>query len=111
VNIHPALIPAFSGQGFYGERVHRAVLESGVKLTGATVHFCNQEYDQGPIILQEAVPVLDDDTVETLAKRVLELEYALLPRAIQLYAEGRLRVEGRRVRIDPPAGGNDASDP
>ena len=99
VNVHPALIPAFCGQGFYGERVHRAVLESGVKLTGATVHFCNQEYDQGPIILQEALPVRDDDTVETLAKRVLELEYALLPRAIQLYAEGRLRVEGRRVRI------------
>ena len=99
VNVHPALIPAFCGQGFYGERVHRAVLESGVKLTGATVHFCDQEYDQGPIILQEALPVRDDDTVETLAKRVLELEYALLPRAIQLYAEGRLRVEGRRVRI------------
>ena len=111
VNIHPALIPAFSGPGFYGERVHRAVLESGVKLTGATVHFCNQEYDQGPIILQQAVPVRDDDTVETLAKRVLELEYALLPRAIQLYAEGRLRVEGRRVRILPPVGESGASDP
>ena len=110
MNVHPALIPAFSGRGFYGERVHRAVLESGVKLTGATVHFCNQEYDQGPIILQQAVPVRDDDTVETLARRVREQEYELLPRAIQLYAEGRLRVEGRRVRILPPAGGSGAAD-
>ena len=99
MNIHPALIPAFSGQGFYGARVHRSVLESGVKLTGATVHFCNEEYDQGPIILQEPVPVLEDDTVETLAERVHQLEFELYPRAIQLYAEGRLQVEGRRVRI------------
>ena len=99
MNIHPALIPAFSGQGFYGARVHRSVLESGVKLTGATVHFCDEEYDQGPIILQESVPVLEDDTVETLAERVHQLEFELYPRAIQLYAEGRLQVEGRRVRI------------
>lgn len=99
MNIHPALIPAFSGRGFYGERVHRSVLESGVKLTGVTVHFCNEEYDQGPIILQESVPVLDDDTVESLAERVQRLEFELYPRAIQLYGEGRLRVEGRRVRI------------
>lgn len=99
MNIHPALIPAFSGQGFYGERVHRAVLEAGVKLTGVTVHLCNEEYDQGPIILQEAVPVRDDDTVETLRGRVLLTEYELYPRAIQLFAEGRLRVEGGRVRV------------
>ena len=99
MNIHPALIPAFSGQGFYGARVHRSVLESGVKLTGATVHFCDEEYDQGPIILQESVPVLEDDTVETLAERVHQLEFELYPRAIQLHAEGRLQVEGRRVRI------------
>lgn len=103
LNIHPALIPAFSGQGFYGERVHRAVLEAGVKLTGVTVHFCDEDYDQGPIVLQEAVPVLEDDTTDTLAKRVLAVEHELYPRAIQLVAEGRVRVEGRRVRILPPA--------
>jgi phosphoribosylglycinamide formyltransferase-1 len=101
MNIHPALIPAFSGPGFYGERVHRSVLEAGVKLTGVTVHFCNEEYDQGPIILQEALPVLDEDTVDSLAGRVLELEHELYPRAIQLFAEGRLLVEGQRVRILP----------
>jgi formyltetrahydrofolate-dependent phosphoribosylglycinamide formyltransferase len=102
MNIHPALIPAFSGKGFYGEHVHRAVLETGVKLTGATVHFCDDEYDQGPIVLQEAVAVEDGDTVESLGARVQALERELLPRAIQLFAEGRLAVEGRRVRILPP---------
>jgi phosphoribosylglycinamide formyltransferase-1 len=100
-NIHPALIPAFCGKGLYGDRVHRAVLEYGVKVTGATVHFCDEEYDTGPIILQHAVPVEEDDTVETLKARVLEVEYELYPRAIQLFAEGRLRLEGRRVRILP----------
>ena len=102
INIHPALIPAFCGKGYYGERVHQAVLESGVKLTGVTVHFCDDEYDTGPIILQEAVPVEDDDSVETLAHRVQAKERELYPRAIQLFAEGRLRVEGRRVRVLPP---------
>jgi phosphoribosylglycinamide formyltransferase-1 len=104
MNIHPALIPAFSGKGFYGERVHRAVLEYGVKLTGVTVHFLDEEYDTGPIILQEAVPVMEDDTPETLATRVQEKERELYPRAIQLFADGRLRIEGRRVRILPPGG-------
>ena len=104
LNIHPALVPAFSGKGFYGERVHRAVLESGVKLTGVTVHFMDEEYDTGPIILQRAVPVLDDDTVETLAARVLETEHALYPEAIQLYAEGRLHTDGRKVRINSSRG-------
>jgi len=99
MNIHPALIPAFSGHGFYGERVHRAVLESGVKLTGATVHFCDDEYDTGPIILQQAVPVLDDDTVATLAARVQQVEREIYPHAVQLYAEGRLEVRGRRVLV------------
>ena len=99
INVHPALIPAFSGQGFYGRRVHEAVLASGVRLTGVTVHFCDEEYDSGPIILQEAVPVLDGDDVETLARRVQQVEYELYPRAIRLFAEGRLRIEGRRVRI------------
>ena len=105
MNIHPALIPAFSGPGYYGERVHRAVLESGVKLTGATVHFCDDEYDRGPIILQQAVEVLEDDTVETLAARVLATEHELYPRAIQLYAEGRLEVDGQVVRINPSGTG------
>ncbi len=101
MNIHPALIPAFSGKGFYGERVHKAVLDYGVRLTGVTVHFLDEEYDTGPIILQETVPVLDDDTPETLARRVQEKERELFPRAIQLFADGRLRIEGRRVRILP----------
>jgi phosphoribosylglycinamide formyltransferase-1 len=101
MNIHPALVPAFSGRGYYGERVHRAVLETGVKLTGVTVHFCDDEYDTGPIILQEAVPVEDDDSLDSLTRRVQEKERELYPRAIQLFAEGRLQVEGRRVRISP----------
>ena len=101
MNVHPALIPAFSGQGFYGRRVHEAVLASGVRLTGVSVHFCDEEYDHGPIILQEAVPVLEDDSVESLARRVQRVEYEIYPRAIRLFAEGRLRVEGRRVRILP----------
>ncbi len=99
INVHPALIPAFSGHGFYGHRVHEAVLEAGMKVTGATVHFADAEYDHGPIILQEAVPVRDDDTPETLAARVQAAERRIVPEAIRLIAEGRLAVEGRRVRI------------
>lgn len=101
VNIHPALIPAFCGKGMYGHHVHEAVLEYGVKLTGVTVHFADPEYDSGPIICQDAVPVRDDDTADTLAKRVLAKEHELYPKAIQLIAENRVRVEGRRVRILP----------
>ncbi len=101
INVHPALIPAFSGKGFYGHRVHEAVLASGVKLTGATVHFADEEYDCGPIILQEALAVRDDDTPESLAARVQALERHLVPEAIRLFAKGRLVVEGRRVRILP----------
>jgi formyltetrahydrofolate-dependent phosphoribosylglycinamide formyltransferase len=99
MNMHPALLPAFGGKGFYGNRVHRTVLESGVKLSGCTVHFADACYDHGPIILQAAVPVEDDDTVESLAARVFVAECTLYPQAIQLFAENRLRVEGRRVRI------------
>jgi len=99
MNIHPALIPAFCGKGFYGERVHRAVLESGVKLSGCTVHFADDHYDAGPIIVQRAVPVCDDDTPESLAARVHEAENEAYPEAIQLFAEGRLRIEGRRVIV------------
>jgi formyltetrahydrofolate-dependent phosphoribosylglycinamide formyltransferase len=99
INVHPALVPAFSGRGFYGHKVHEAVLARGCKVSGATVHFCDDEYDHGPIILQEAVPVLDGDTPEALAARVQAAERRLVPEAIRLFAEGRLRIEGRRVRI------------
>ncbi len=102
MNIHPALIPAFCGEGFYGHHVHDAVLAAGAKVSGCTVHFADAHYDRGPIILQGCVPVLDDDTAATLAARVLALEHELYPQAIQLFAERRLVVEGRRVRILPP---------
>ena len=102
MNIHPALIPAFCGPGLYGHRVHEAVLAYGVKVTGCTVHFADQQYDHGPIIVQRTVSVLDDDTPETLAKRVFAEECIAYPEAIRLFAEGRLRVEGRRVRILAP---------
>ena len=101
MNIHPALIPAFCGKGYYGHRVHEAVLECGAKVSGCTVHFADNEYDHGPIILQRVVPVLDDDTPETLADRIFEQELEAYPEAIQLFAEGRLRIQGRRVRILP----------
>jgi formyltetrahydrofolate-dependent phosphoribosylglycinamide formyltransferase len=103
MNVHPALIPAFCGHGMYGHHVHEAVLAYGAKVSGATVHFVNEEYDSGPIILQGTVPVLDDDTPDTLAERVQEKERELYPRAVRLFGEGRLRVEGRRVRILPGA--------
>jgi len=99
MNIHPALIPAFCGKGYYGHRVHEAVLASGAKVSGCTVHFADNEYDHGPIILQRTVPVLDDDTPDALARRVFEQECEAYPEAIQLFAEGRLCLEGRRVRI------------
>lgn len=99
INTHPALIPAFCGKGLYGHHVHEAVLAYGAKVSGATVHFADKEYDHGPIILQGCVPVLDDDTPDTLAERVMAKERELYPKAIQLIAEGRVRVEGRRVRI------------
>jgi formyltetrahydrofolate-dependent phosphoribosylglycinamide formyltransferase len=98
LNIHPALIPAFCGKGFHGLHVHRAALEAGVRVSGCTVHFADNEYDHGPIILQRVVPVLDDDTPETLAARVFAAECEAYPEAIRLFAAGRLRVEGRRVR-------------
>ncbi len=110
INVHPALIPAFSGKGFYGSRVHRAVLASGVRITGATVHFADDDYDTGPILLQEAVPVLASDTPDRLAARVQAAERRLVPAAIRLIAEGRARLEpredgqGQRVRISQPDG-------
>jgi phosphoribosylglycinamide formyltransferase-1 len=104
MNIHPGLIPAFCGQGFYGHHVHQAALDYGVKLSGCTVHFADNEYDHGPIILQRTVPVLDDDTPETLAARIFEQECEAYPEAIRLFSKGRLQVVGRRVRILPGDG-------
>lgn len=101
MNIHPALLPAFGGKGMYGERVHKAVLEHGCRISGCTAHFVDEEYDNGPIIMQKACAVLDDDTPETLAARVFALECKAYPEAIQLFAEGRLLVSGRRVQISP----------
>jgi formyltetrahydrofolate-dependent phosphoribosylglycinamide formyltransferase len=97
MNIHPALIPAFCGKGYYGHHVHEAVLTYGAKISGCTVHFADNEYDHGPIVLQRTVPVLDDDTPDTLAERVFQQECEAFPEAIRLFAEGKLRVEGRRV--------------
>jgi phosphoribosylglycinamide formyltransferase-1 len=99
LNVHPALIPAFCGKGFYGRRVHEAVLKAGVKLSGATVHFVDEEYDKGPIIVQEAVPVREDDTPDSLAERVQAAERRLVPQAISLIAAGRVRIEGGRSHI------------
>ena len=97
LNVHPALVPAFCGKGCYGHRVHEAVLAAGVKVTGATVHFVDAEYDHGPIVLQEAVPVHDDDTPETLAARILAEEHRLYTEAVRLVFNGKFRIEGRRV--------------
>jgi len=101
MNIHPALLPSFGGKGFYGDRVHQAVLDCGCKVSGCTVHFATNEYDRGPIIVQKTVPVLEDDDAHSLADRVFQMETAAYPEAINLFAEGRLRIEGRRVRILP----------
>lgn len=99
INVHPALLPAFGGKGMYGHHVHEAVLKHGCKISGCTVHFVDDHYDQGPIISQKAVDVKDDDTVETLAARVQEAERELYPKTIQWFAEGRLRIQGRSVII------------
>ena len=101
INVHPALIPAFSGKGFYGHHVHEAVLAAGVKLTGATVHFASDGYDEGPILLQATVPVEEADTPDDLATRVQALERELLPKAIRLIAEGRVHIADGRTRILP----------
>ena len=99
MNVHPALIPSFCGQGYYGHRVHEAVLAAGCKVSGCTVHFADNQYDAGPIIIQKAAPVLDDDTPDTLAARVFAQECEAYPEAVQLFAEDRLRIEGARVRV------------
>ena len=100
INVHPALMPSFSGKGFYKLVPQIKALEYGVKVTGATVHFVERDCDAGPIILQKAIPVLDDDTPETLQKRVMEeCEWVLLPEAVKLISEGRVKVQGRKVTI------------
>ncbi|MFN6050130.1 MAG: phosphoribosylglycinamide formyltransferase, partial [Planctomycetia bacterium] len=99
INIHPSLIPAFCGKGFHGLNVHRAVIEAGNKITGCTIHFADNIYDHGPIVMQCPVKVLDDDTPEALMKRVFEEECRAYPEAIRLFGEGKLQIDGRRVRI------------
>ncbi|MEX0642880.1 MAG: phosphoribosylglycinamide formyltransferase [Pirellulales bacterium] len=100
LNIHPALIPSFCGPGMYGHRVHQAVLEAGVRVTGCTVHFVDNQYDHGPIIWQQPVPVFDDDTAATLADRVFESEKEAYPHVLKLLAGGKIKLDGRRVKID-----------
>ncbi|PQO42182.1 phosphoribosylglycinamide formyltransferase [Blastopirellula marina] len=101
VNIHPSLIPSFCGEGFYGGRVHAAVLEYGAKLSGCTVHFVDDHYDHGPIIAQQAVEVLPGDTPATLAERVFEAECQLYPATISAIAEGRVSAAGRQITVQP----------
>ena len=102
LNVHPALLPAFGGKGFYGLHVHQAVLSRGCKITGVTVHFANEVCDGGPIILQKAVEVKEGDTPETLQRRVMEeAEWILLPQAVALFCQGRLQVENGQVNILP----------
>jgi phosphoribosylglycinamide formyltransferase-1 len=100
VNIHPALLPAYGGPGMYGRHVHHAVIAAKDAFSGATVHLVDEEYDTGPIILQDTVPVLPDDDAESLAARVLRVEHRLYPAALQLLSEGRIRPQGGRVLID-----------
>ena len=101
INVHPALIPSFCGKGFYGLHVHEAALEKGVKVSGATVHFVTPECDAGPIILQQAVEVLQDDTPESLQLRIMQqAEWKILPKAVQLFCQGKLTVKDNKVIID-----------
>ncbi|MEM8865492.1 MAG: phosphoribosylglycinamide formyltransferase [Planctomycetota bacterium] len=99
VNIHPSLIPAFCGQGMYGERVHQAVLDYGAKITGVTIHFVDNEYDHGPIIWQQPVPVFDDDDAASLAERVFAYELDCYPSVLKMIAKGQVSLDGRKVRI------------
>lgn len=101
MNTHPALLPAFGGQGMYGLNVHQAAIDAGVKVSGCTVHFVDEHYDTGPIVLQMAVPVEEGDTAESLQRRVLACEHRAYPEAAALFAQGRLSVDGRRVQVRP----------
>ncbi len=100
INIHPSLIPSFCGEGYYGEKVHQAVIDYGVKFTGATVHFVDEVADNGPIIMQKIVEVKQNDDTKTLAKRVLEVEHEILNESIRLFCENKLSIQGRRVFIN-----------
>ena len=102
MNIHPALIPAFCGHGMYGRHVHEAIVAGGVKVSGCTVHFADNKYDEGPIIVQRTVPVYDADTPDDVAKRVFEQECIAYPQAIELFAQGLLTIDDRIVRIQEP---------
>lgn len=99
LNIHPALIPSFCGAGMYGRRVHQAVLDYGAKISGATVHFVDEQIDHGCIVMQDSVPVLQTDDVDALQARVLTVEHRILPRSVALFCAGKLRVDGRRVFV------------
>ena len=99
INIHPSLIPSFSGKGYYGEKVHQAVLDRGVKLTGATVHFVDEGTDTGPIIIQKCVGVDEDEVLESLKSKVLEVEHEILVEAVKLYCDDMIRVENRKVKL------------
>jgi phosphoribosylglycinamide formyltransferase 1 len=100
INIHPSLIPSFCGEGYYGKKVHQAVIDYGAKLSGATVHFVDEGADTGPIIIQDSIEVKQDDTPESLAKRVLDVEHRILKESIKLYCENKLIVNGRGVIIN-----------
>jgi|YelNatPaOPRAMG01_1025707.scaffolds.fasta_scaffold04139_11 phosphoribosylglycinamide formyltransferase-1 len=99
INIHPALLPAFGGKGMYGMKVHQAVIDYGCKVSGATVHIVDNEYDHGAVVLQKCVPLEEDETPETLARKIHTLEYELLPYAIKLFEESKLEITGRKVRV------------
>ena len=99
INIHPALIPSFCGVGMYGHYVHEAVLAYGAKISGATTHFVDEEVDHGGVIMQKSVPVLEGDTAETLAARVLTVEHEILPETVRLFCAGKLGVDGRHVHV------------
>ena len=100
INIHPSLIPSFCGKGFYGKKVHQGVLDYGAKVTGATVHFVTEGADEGPIIMQEAVKVEQDDDADALAARVLKVEHKILKKSVGLICDGKVKVDGRRVYIN-----------
>ncbi|MBN2527793.1 MAG: phosphoribosylglycinamide formyltransferase [Deltaproteobacteria bacterium] len=99
INVHPALLPSFGGKGFYGHHVHESVLDAGVKISGATVHFANSQYDRGPIICQEAVPVKEDDTPDSLAARVQDAERRIYPKAVAMIAKGLVTIKDNRTVI------------
>ena len=105
INVHPSLLPAFCGKGFYGKKVHKAVIDYGAKLSGATVHFVDEGTDTGPIIFQEAVYVEESDDMDSLSQKILTIEHRLLVEAVKMFVEGRLAIEGRKVKIQIHFGG------